>query len=493
MVDQAKLLGMTGAIGFDDLDVNSDGLTLDQYSKDISFVKTIRPEYVVKIRNAGDVARILKLANETLTPIVPVSSGPPHFKGDTIPSTGGAIIVDLSDMKKIIRVDRPNRVVMVEPGVTFAELKPEVEKAGLRLNMPLLPRKSKSVLGSLLEREPVTMPGYQWDIADPLNCVEIVFGTGDMFRTGSAAGPGTIEEQLAAGAAQDEPMGPGQTSWHRAIQGSQGTLGIVTWATMRCELLPRIEEPFMVGSAQLDRILKLVHWLVRLRLVNECFVLNNSSLATIIATKWPGDYQDLKSKLPFWVLFFNIAGYDYRPEERVSYLVDDMLALTQRIGVEPAKNIAGISAYELLELVHRPSEDPYWKLRYKGACHDIFFLTTYGKLPELIGVMRSASDRAGYPFSDVGFYLQPIVQGTSCHCEFNLFYDAGNPRELEQVKQLSTDGTKSLADKGAFFSRPYGDSARMIINRDAATVAAFRKIKSIFDPNNIMNPGKLCF
>jgi FAD/FMN-containing dehydrogenase len=148
MVDQAKLLGITGAIGFDDLDVNSEGPTLDQYSRDISFVKTIRPEYVVKIRNAGDVAKLLKLANETLTPIVPVSSGPPHFKGDTIPSTGGAIIVDLSDMKKIIRVDRPNRVVMVEPGVTFAELKPEVEKAGLRLNMPLLPRKSKSVLGS---------------------------------------------------------------------------------------------------------------------------------------------------------------------------------------------------------------------------------------------------------------------------------------------------------------------------------------------------------
>jgi FAD/FMN-containing dehydrogenase len=47
--------------------------------------------------------------------------------------------------------------------------------------------------------------------------------------------------------------------------------------------------------------------------------------------------------------------------------------------------------------------------------------------------------------------------------------------------------------KGAFFSRPYGESAGMILNRDAATVAVLNKFKKIFDPNNVMNPGKVCF
>jgi len=50
-----------------------------------------------------------------------------------------------------------------------------------------------------------------------------------------------------------------------------------------------------------------------------------------------------------------------------------------------------------------------------------------------------------------------------------------------------------LASYGAFFSRPYGESARAIINRDAATYWALLKVKAMFDPNNIMNPGKLCF
>ena len=48
-------------------------------------------------------------------------------------------------------------------------------------------------------------------------------------------------------------------------------------------------------------------------------------------------------------------------------------------------------------------------------------------------------------------------------------------------------------DDGAFFSRPYGENARMIMNRDAATVEVLKKLKQIFDPNDVMNPGKLCF
>lgn len=47
--------------------------------------------------------------------------------------------------------------------------------------------------------------------------------------------------------------------------------------------------------------------------------------------------------------------------------------------------------------------------------------------------------------------------------------------------------------KVAFFSRPCGESVGMIINRDAATVVALKKVKAVVDPNNIMNPGKLHF
>ncbi len=488
MVEEAGLAKIVGAGN-----TSSNQAVLDEYSRDMSFVNPVRPAYVVKPGSAVDVEKLVKLANETNTPLVPVSSGPPHFRGDTVPGIGGAVIVDLSGMKKILRVDRKNRVAMCEPGVTFGELIPAVAKEGLRLNMPLMPRKAKSVIGSMLEREPVIMPKYHWDIADPLACVEAIFGNGDMFRTGAAAGPGTLEEQWAAGGSQKEAAGPGQSSLYRVIGGAQGTMGIVTWASLRCELLPGIESPFLVGSADIEKLFEFIHWIIRLRLVNECFVLNNANLAAMMARKWPKDYRDIRDSLPPYVLLYNVAGYEYLAEERVEYQVNDINDVAQRAGVEPVGAIGRISAVELLKAANQPSAEPYWKLRARGGCHDVFFVTIYDKLPGLIAAMNDLADEAGYPASDMGIYLQPIVQGSSCHVEFNLFYDHSNPGEIARVRKLSEEAVNKLERHGAFFSRPYGETARMVINRDAATVDALMRVKSIFDPNNIMNPGKLCF
>ena len=97
MIEKEKLVTIVGASN-----VSNEKAMLDAYSSDLSFVNTMRPSCVVKPAGADQIQQLVKLANETLTPLVPVSSGPPHFRGDTVPSTGGAVVVDLSGMKKII-------------------------------------------------------------------------------------------------------------------------------------------------------------------------------------------------------------------------------------------------------------------------------------------------------------------------------------------------------------------------------------------------------
>ena len=98
-----------------------------------------------------------------------------------------------------------------------------------------------------------------------------------------------------------------------------------------------------------------------------------------------------------------------------------------------------------------------------------------------------------YPSDELGIYIQPIVQGTNIHCEFHLFYDPNEKGELERMRSLSKEAVVKLLEQGAFFSRPYDHTSRMILNRHASHVAALKKIKAIFDPEGIMNPGKLCF
>ena len=488
MIEEKQLEKIVGAGN-----VSADPPTLEEYSRDSSFVDPVKPEYIVKPRTADDVEKLIALARKTTTPLVPVSSGPPHVRGDTVPGTGGAVIVDLSGMKKIIRVDRYNRAVMFEPGLTFGELIPAVAKEGMRLNIPLLPRRTKSVVGSMLEREPVIMPKYHWDIADPLCDVEIILGNGNKFRTGAAAGPGTLEEQWKVGGAQKEAAGPSSASWYRIIQASQGTMGIVTWASARCEILPQMEEPFLIGSADLEKIMEMVHWLQRLRLVNECFVLNRTDLATIMAGGKPAEYARIRNSLPAWILFYNVAGYDYLTEERVKGQILDIKDLAQRVGVEPVPSLGGVSAFELLKKVQSPPGNFYWKTPGHYACQEIFFLTNYQKVGELIDAMYDIAADAGYAVDDMGVYVQPLVQGVNFHVEFDLFYNPSDRTGTARMKSLAVDAVQKLMDKGAFFSRPYGESTDIVMNRDAATVAALKKVKSILDPDNIMNPGKLCF
>ena len=112
-----ELQQLTDVVGM--TNVIEDPDQLNTYSRDISFTVPRMPKYIVKPTNSGEIQRVVNLCRETQTPLIPVSSGVPHFRGDTIPSVGGAVILDLSRMKKIMRIDRLNRVAMFEPATSW--------------------------------------------------------------------------------------------------------------------------------------------------------------------------------------------------------------------------------------------------------------------------------------------------------------------------------------------------------------------------------------
>ncbi|MHA2288667.1 MAG: FAD-binding oxidoreductase, partial [Promethearchaeota archaeon] len=259
--------------------VSNDPNELFELSKDMNFFRSKIPKLIVHPSNTNQIVEILKLANKLKFSIVPISFLS-QFKhhGNSLPQKEDSIILNLSDMNKILSIDRKNRVVMVEPGVTFKALIPKLREKGLRLLTPLNPTASKSVLATALEREPITIPRYHWDSSDPLLCTEVVFGTGDLFRTGTAAGSGTIKQQRKMGQAQVNPMGPTQFSPFRVIQGAQGSLGVVTWATLKLEYLPSTQKVYHLQSDNIQSLLDLQYELLKYRLCDELFILNNISL-----------------------------------------------------------------------------------------------------------------------------------------------------------------------------------------------------------------------
>lgn len=473
--------------------VLDDPETLNNYSRDHSFAQMMKPRCVVKPGNVDEVQKIIRWANRTKTPLVPVSSGPPHFYGDTVPSVSGAVIVDLSGMKKIIDINRRNRLIIIEPGVTYSELQPVLAREGMRLSTSLLPRANKSVIASLLEREPRLNCRYQWSSLDPLRSLEVVWGDGNRFWSGGAGHDVMdLEQQWAQEKRQVDPAGPAQTDFYRFLSAAQGSMGIATWASLKCEVLPRIHKLFFVPAQKLNDLTDFTYRLLKFRYADELFLLNNINLACVLGANLE-QIKSLKDQLPPWVVIVGIAGRDELPEERVEFQEKDISEIAQQFGLELMPAVPGAAGAEVLKAIINPSREPYWKLGYKAGGHDIFFITTLDRTPEFLGTMYSLAEASGYPTSDIGVYLQPRHQGVNCHCEFNLPYDPDEQQEASRIQTLHVKASKALINRGAFFTRTYGIWADMAFNRDEQSTILLKKIKNIFDPNGVMNPGKLCF
>ncbi|RJP33566.1 MAG: FAD-binding oxidoreductase [Actinobacteria bacterium] len=481
-ISRDKLVAIVGEEG-----VSADPALLQSF-RGAGAVSGGEPALVVRPSSTAEVRELVKLARADGLNLVFSSSAPPRLRGDSVPA-GEAVMVDMSGMDEIVRLDRRNKVALIEPGVTYEKLIPEVDAAGLKVLMPLLPKGGKSVLASALEREPILIPKYHWDMTDPMLCTELVFGTGDLFRTGSAAGPGSLEQQWAAGGAQKNPMGPAQTDFVRVVQGSQGTMAAVTWCTLKLEVKPSMHRIYFVPDTKLSRLSDFTYRAMRPKLGDEWLILNAWQLATIIADD-PAGVEEVAAMQAPWTVIYGVSGYEYLPEQRVAYQEKDLARHAQAAGVTAVPEVPGCPARKMERILAAPSPDPYYKAAPKGAFADIFFITTLDKAPSFLEVMEAEADKLGYPADRIGIYIQPIQQGRNVHLEFTLYYD---PKDAGKANELFSSASQALSAAGAFFSRPYGPWAELAYARCPDTVAALRKVKDMLDPDGILNRGKLCF
>jgi hypothetical protein len=157
--------------------------------------------------------------------------------------------------------------------------------------------------------------------------------------------------------------------------------------------------------------------------------------------------------------------------------------------VRIANQLAGFRAEEIMEKAFSPcKEGAYWKEAETGKSADIFFLCTMDRAHEFIDIMKKEAEKAGYPAKDLGIYIQPKHQGVSCRLELRIPYDKDSKAAAEK---LFKEAPKALFEQGAFFSRPYGDWADIQLPEGKGSTERLKKLKNIFDPNNVLNPGRL--
>jgi FAD/FMN-containing dehydrogenase len=491
MILKEKLVEVVGV-----KNVIDDGKTRERYSRDQSFVHTCKPDAIVRPKNVEEVQEIIRVANEERTPVIPYSSGL-NLRGATIPDQGG-IILDLSRMDKVETIDEKNRLAVIEPGVTFVKLQEELTSRRHRAMVPLGVPAERSVLSSYMERDPVGAAASFEYGNDLFLDMEIVLPTGEILRTGNWSAGGN------AGCA----WGPSGQLNYRFWTGAQGTLGVVTKLALKIEPMPKVRKVFFLDFDSLEKAVATVRKIQKREIGLECFGLNACNLAAILERGWttpgsfpcekeqPSDFEILRKRLPPWMFTICISGLDYFPEDKVSYEEAALREVCAEDNVELLITVAGLSGLEeiFLDLLIHPWQRTLRKFRYKGTCQNIAFYSPFAKAPMYEGIIREIGEKYGYSQRDIMGYVLPIERGRAAYCEFDFPCDLENKAETELVKRVWREASKALMDKGAYFDRPYGIWADMVYSRyNTPYVSRLKRIKKEIDPNDIMNPGKLCF
>jgi FAD/FMN-containing dehydrogenase len=472
--------------------VTDDPKVLASYAESQSFSQHFTPWYAVKPDSAEQVQEVVRWANKTRTPLVPVSSTGVKLRGDSVPSVPEAVIVDLSGMKKILNVNRQQRMAVIEPGVTYDQLNKELAKQNMVIPGSMKPKQGQSVLTDVLEAVPRLNPMIQWNFFDPLRCVEVTWGDGTRMFTGEAGGgPLDLKKQWDKQQWQVQYMGPWMTDYVRLVTQAQGSMGIVTWASLKAAVKPTIHQLYLAAADSLEDLESFVYKAMWTRFPDEIFILNKAQAANIMG-KSEAEIAQLKEVLPQWVAAVGAAGRELIPEVRFEARSKDLIDIAQANGLDLKEGVANLSGRALYEEVtSTDKEKVYWKDVYAGGHQDVFFLTQLDKTPVFLGAVREIAEDIGYPTEDIGVYIQPKHIGSSYHMEFTFPYDKDSAAAETRVMNLVESVSAAVAELGGYFSRPYGKWAKIQLNKDAQSLMALKRLQDVFDPAGVMNPGKL--
>jgi len=448
----------------------------------------VPPVAVLQPKQVDDVVAMVQWARQREIPLSLFSSGAgPHARGMT--ARQPTVLVDLSQLDRIFHVDERDAIAMIEPGVTYDAFDATLASAGLRAFRPLMPRPNKSVIASILEREPILNANEHWDVLDPFGSVEIVFGTGERFRTGSAARQGTVSEHLQAGLRYLTAIGPGTTDFLRVLQGAQGTLGVVLWAAMMCERIPKVERAFFVPSDDPARLAELLSWVCWRRLGNASFIGNAMHFASLLSNDG-AELGALASQMPPWAAWLRIGhGGSEFPQEQFELELEQLEQKAAELGLKVEAALAGQSADALSQRQARCAPDAYQD-RCLGAHVSVFCLEQFDGVQTLVDAAQTLLAAQRWPAGQWSAYVQPRVRGRNVHVEFVLPHAPAHVERARRVGQLLAE---HLQAQGGFFSRPYGDWAPMAYAKNTGLQPYLRETKALFDPQRILNPGRLCY
>jgi glycolate oxidase len=429
------------------------------YSHDESLTATPGfPMAVVRPRRAAEVAALLRIADERAVPVVARGSGT-GLSGAAVPH-GEGIVVSFERMDSIVEVDTANHVAVVEPGVRLEQLDAALEPHGLVY--PVFPGELSAALGGNVSTNAGGMRAIKYGVTrHHVLGLEAALVSGQLIRTGGKYVKTSTGYDLT-----------------QLIVGSEGTLALVTEATLR--LQPRsthaatLLAPFRTLAEVTSAVPRIVHAGVGPRILEYIDALTMAAITANVDLDLgiPVEIREAAQAYLVVVLEGNDADRVEEDTANAGILLDSLGAIDVYV-LPPSAGAELISA----------REKAFFVAKAAGADDIIDVVVPRAAIPEYMVKVAAIADEYG-----------ALVTGCGHVGDGNIHLTVFQPDKSRRVGLLRAVYQQGMALGGAI-SAEHGIGTEKLDHflalEDPAKIDLMRGIKAVFDPNGILNPGKL--
>jgi glycolate oxidase len=416
------------------------------------------PDLVVFPSSANEVSQILILANKLHFPVIPRGQGS-GLTGGSVPVKGG-VVLTFTRMNKILEIDTKNLIAIVEPGVITFVFQEEVAKHGLFYPPDPASYKYSSIGGNVAECSGGPNSMKYGVTRDYVLGLEVVKATGEIITTGVKTMKGVVGYDLT-----------------RLLVGSEGTLGVITKIILKLIPAPEAKATILALFKKVEDTAEAVSGIVAAKIVPSTIeFMDRASIRCSEQANPMGIPEDIEG-----LLLIEIDGNADSIQslaEKIKAVLIDYNAAEVTLTQDP-------SEADKLWQARRVVSQATYNLNPVKIAEDV--VVPRSNIPKLIRFLEEMGKKYGLPILSFGhagdgnFHVSLMIKDT--------------PEDYTKAHEAVEDIFAETIRLGGTLSGEHGvgtsKAPYLSMELSPEVIETMKSIKGVFDPNNILNPGKI--